>query len=135
MAGFETVTLPEEMDELAPDGSEVRILLRVPGASLAHFRLAAGATAVAMRHRTVTEVWFGLAGRGEVWRRLGDDEAVVVMEAGVCLTIPVGTEFQFRAGADGPLDILGVTLPPWPGAGEAVDTDGAWAPTLGRGPG
>ena len=33
-------------------------------------------------HRTVEEVWFIVAGRGRMWRRLGDAEAVVTLEPG-----------------------------------------------------
>ena len=68
-----------------------------------------------------------------MWRRHGDDEGVVVLEPGVCLTIPLGTEFQFRTTGDDPLQAIGVTMPPWPGAGEVVTLDGPWSPTVERG--
>ncbi len=60
---------------------------------------------------------------------------MVDVEAGTCLTIPVGTAFQFRAEGPAPLAAVGVTMPPWPGDGEAVRTDGPWAPTVEPGPG
>ena len=53
-----------------------------------------GQVTTAVRHRTVEEVWFCIAGRGEVWRRSGDAEETVHMERGVALTIPLGTTFQ-----------------------------------------
>jgi phosphate/sulfate permease len=34
-------------------------------------------------------VWFFLSGRGEMWRRQGDREAIVDVFPGVCLTIPL----------------------------------------------
>ena len=61
------VKLPEEPDVVAPDGSAVRILERVSRGSMAHFELAAGATSLAVRHRTVEELWYFVSGRGEMW--------------------------------------------------------------------
>jgi mannose-6-phosphate isomerase-like protein (cupin superfamily) len=55
---------------------------------------------------------------------------VVALEPGVCLTIPLGTRFQFRTLGDEPLAAVAVTMPPWPGEGEAVVVDGAWPPTV-----
>ena len=53
---------PLEPDVVAPDGSEVRLLLGLKGGSLAHFQLSPGEVSVAVRHRTVEEIWFFLAG-------------------------------------------------------------------------
>jgi mannose-6-phosphate isomerase-like protein (cupin superfamily) len=123
--------LLEQPDAIAPDGSVVRVLLSLAGGSMAVFELAAGETSAAVRHRTVEELWFFFAGRGEMWRRdAGGHEAVVRVEAGVCLDIPLGTTFQFRACGDEPLRALGVTMPPWPGGDEALVVEGRWAPTV-----
>jgi mannose-6-phosphate isomerase-like protein (cupin superfamily) len=81
-------------------------------------------------HRTVEEIWFFVGGRGEMWRKQGAREEVVTVEPGVCLTIPLGAHFQFRALGDGPLAAVGVTMPPWPGDGEAVVVEGKWLPTV-----
>lgn len=129
---METMQLPDEPDAVAPDGSDVRVLLTLRAGGMAHFELAAGETSAAVAHRTVEEIWYVLSGRGEMWRRLGDDESVVALEAGVCLTIPLGTRFQFRAHGDAPLAAVGVTMPPWPGEEEAFVVDGPWAPTARR---
>ena len=94
------------------------------------FALPPGETSRAVTHRTVEEIWYFLEGRGEMWRRQGDREEVVAVEPGVCLTIPLGTHFQFRALGDRPLSALGVTMPPWPGPDEAVPVEGPWAATL-----
>lgn len=123
---FETMQLPEDPTIVAPDGSDVRVLLQRPGGSMAHFQLAAGRASTAVAHRTVEEIWFFLEGRGEMWRKLGDDESTVPVEPGTCISIPVGTSFQFRASADGPLSAVGVTMPPWPGPDEAYPTEGVW---------
>ena len=129
MADFSTKRLPLQRDALAPDGSDVRILLALDRGSLAHFELAAGRTSTAVAHRTVEEIWFFLNGRGEMWRKLADQEEVVSVEANVCITIPTGTHFQFRALGNEPLAAIGVTMPPWPGEGEAYEVRGEWAPS------
>jgi mannose-6-phosphate isomerase-like protein (cupin superfamily) len=126
--------LPDEPTAIAPDGSAVRVLVGVPGGSMAHFELGPGHVAVAVRHRTVDELWYFVQGRGQMWRRLGGHEEIVDVGPGVTLSLPVGTEFQFRSTGDEPLAAVGVTLPPWPGDGEAVLVDGAWAPTVEPGP-
>ena len=132
---FETKTLPADRTVVAPDGSDVRVMLGLAAGGMAHFEIAPGEVSIAVRHRTVEEVWFILAGRGEMWRRQATDETTVDLVAGVGLTIPLGTEFQFRSHGPGPLTIVAVTMPPWPGAGEAIRAAGPWTPTLAAGPG
>ena len=124
---FETKLLPNEADAVAPDGSEVRILLRTDVGSVAHFRLLPGHTSVAVAHRSIDEIWFVVGGRGEMWRKQGEQEEIVTLETGVTLTIPVGTRFQFRSLGVEPLDIVGTTMPPWPGGDEAYEVPGIWA--------
>jgi mannose-6-phosphate isomerase-like protein (cupin superfamily) len=127
---FETKVLPARRDVVAPDGSDVRTLLGLAGGALAHFELAPGAVSIAVRHRTVEEIWYVVSGWGSMWRRLGDDELIVELDAGVCLTIPVETEFQFRCDSDSPLRIVAATMPPWPGEDEATRVPGPWLPTV-----
>jgi mannose-6-phosphate isomerase-like protein (cupin superfamily) len=123
---FETMQLPEEPTIVAPDGSDVRVLLQRAGGSMAHFELAAGRASTAVAHRTVEEIWFFLEGRGQMWRRLADLGETVEVGPGTCVTIPVGTSFQFRASEDGPLSAIGVTMPPWPGTDEADLVECVW---------
>jgi mannose-6-phosphate isomerase-like protein (cupin superfamily) len=125
---FGTMQLPGARDVVAPDGSDVRILLRLPGGSMAHFELAAGRTSGAVAHRTVGELWYVLRGQGEMWRSQDGREETVALLPGTCLSIPVGTRFQFRSTGDGPLAAVAVTMPPWPGDGEAYEVPGAWPP-------
>ena len=126
MTDFSTTTLPADPTVTAPDGSDVRVLLRLSGGSMAHFQLRSGAVSKAVRHRTVEEIWYVLGGSGQMWRRQGEREETVDLAPGTCLTIPVGTAFQFRAGDDGPLSAVAVTMPPWPGEDEADFVDGRW---------
>ena len=131
---FQTKRLPADPDAVAPDGSDVRLLVQIEGGGLAHFELAAGHTSVAVRHRSVEEMWHFVRGAGEMWRRSADDEEVVAVSSGISITIPLGTAFQFRAEGTEPLAALGVTIPPWPGAGEAEIVAGPWPPTVRPGP-
>lgn len=130
MSGFATKPLPATPDVLAPDGSEVRILLSLAGGGMAHFRLAARQVARAVVHRTVEEIWFVTAGSGDLWRRQDGREQVVGLTPGVSVTIPVGAAFQFRAAPHQALEIIGVTMPPWPGPDEAQPAEGPWAATV-----
>jgi mannose-6-phosphate isomerase-like protein (cupin superfamily) len=133
MRAFETKTLAAAPDAVAPDGTAVRLLASLAGGSFAHFELPAGAASHAIVHRTVEEIWWFVSGRGELWRRTGEREEVVAVGPGVCATIPLGTRFQFRASAEAPLAFVAVTMPPWPGEGEAEVVEGSWRPTVGYG--
>jgi len=123
---FETKRLPAARDVVAPDGSDVRILLALRAGGMAHFSLAPGQTSLAVTHRTVEEIWFVVSGRGEMWRKDRQREEVVPLEPGVCVTIPLGTHFQFRALGAEPLTAVAATMPPWPGEGEASEVNGTW---------
>ena len=114
---------------MAPDGSDVRVLLGLAGGGMAEFELGAGKVSAAVTHRTIEEIWYVLEGRGEMWRRQGSQEEVITLEPGVCLTIPQDVHFQFRALGDAALRVLGVTMPPWPGENEAIAVTGPWTPT------
>ena len=126
MTEFATKHLPGHRDAIAPDQSDVRVLLQLKQGGMAHFELGPGKTSRAVAHRTVEEIWFFLSGRGEMWRRQGAREEIVAVQAGVCLTIPLGTHFQFRSFGDQPLAAVGVTMPPWPGEDEAYEVMGRW---------
>lgn len=117
--------LPGAPDVVAPDGSDVRILLRLGGGSMAHFELAAGQVSRAVAHHAVDELWYILDGHGQMWRRQGERQETVPLRPGTCLSIPAGTHFQFRADG-GPLAAVGVTMPPWPGDTEAYEVPGTW---------
>jgi len=129
MSAFATMRLPTSASTVAPDGSDVRILLGLPAGGMAHFELGAGKVARAVSHQTVEEVWFVVAGKGEMWRKQGEREETVPLEPGVCLTIPFGTHFQFKASASHSVAAIGITMPPWPGESEAVFVTGPWLPT------
>lgn len=126
MNHFATKRLPATPTVAAPDGCDVRVLLGVEAGGMAHFELPAGQVAQAVTHLTVEEIWYVVSGRGQMWRRQGEREEILELEPGVCLTIPLGTWFQFRAAPDQGIAAIGVTMPPWPGADEAVPVQGPW---------
>ncbi len=132
MTDFSTKRLPDTPDAVAPDGSDVRVLLELAGGGMAHFELAPGETSTAVAHRSVEEIWFFLSGWGEMWRKQGRSEEVVAVHGGICITIPLGTHFQFRAFGRERLVAVGVTMPPWPGECEAFVVEGKWEATVPR---
>jgi mannose-6-phosphate isomerase-like protein (cupin superfamily) len=123
---FNTKPLSADVDVLAPDMSEIRVLLSVEGASMAHGTLSPGCVSLTIRHRTVEEIWYIVGGEGEIWRKHGDREEIVRLRAGICITIPVGTIFQFRTIGDRPLRFIMCTIPPWPGPDEAIREPDHW---------
>ena len=132
MPDFNSLQLPEDLSVLAPDGSEVRVLLGLQGGGMAHFQLAPGQVSAAVTHRTIEEIWFVVSGAGQMWRRQGQREEITELAPGLCLTIPLGTAFQFRAAATSPLAAVAITMPPWPGEDEAILVAGPWQPGRGQ---
>ena len=108
-------------DAVAPDGSDIHFLVTVASrASLVEVRLPAGRTSKPVRHRTVEEIWYFLAGAGRVWRQgPGAEPIVEEVRPGSVLTIPTGWAFQFQADPAAELRFLCYTSPPWPGEAEA----------------
>ena len=119
--------LPMEYDYLAPDGAEVRLLVRGEQASMAQFKLPPGLTSRSVSHHSVEELWYVVSGRGKIWRKLGtQEEDIVELVPGVSVSLPPGTRFQFRSSDSEALEIIGVTVPAWPGADEAFTVEGKW---------
>ena len=123
---FQTEHLADEYHNLAPDGSQIRLLASVKGGSMCHCALLPGEVSKATAHRSVEELWYCISGKGQVWRKQGDLEAVVDVGPDVSLSIPTGTTFQFRNTGDDPLCFVITTIPPWPGSGEAIPKPAYW---------
>jgi mannose-6-phosphate isomerase-like protein (cupin superfamily) len=130
MEKFITKVLGSKLDAIAPDGSEVRLLPEMARGGMAHFALGPRHVSKAVAHKSIDEIWYFVRGRGRMWRRLGSSEEVVDVFPGVSITIPTGTHFQFRSDSDERLEAIGVTMPPWPGADEALQIEGIWKPTV-----
>jgi mannose-6-phosphate isomerase-like protein (cupin superfamily) len=126
MNPFGTMQLPDSPDAVAPDGSDVRVLLQLTRGGIAHFELAAGRVSRAVAHHHVDEIWYILRGQGQMWRRQAGREETVQLGPGTCVSIPAGTHFQFRCTSGDRLAAVGVTMPPWPGPDEAYHVPGPW---------
>ncbi|NKC11166.1 MAG: GNAT family N-acetyltransferase [Gammaproteobacteria bacterium] len=111
---------------LAPDGLSVLELAGADRVSTALFSLPAGAIGRAIKHRTVMEIWYVLAGHGELWRRSGERHSVVPLTPGLSLCIAPDTCFQVRAAPASLLEVLGATAPAWPGDEEVRLVAGRW---------
>jgi len=123
---LEIKILPKEYDDIAPDSSEIRLLMSGKLGSLCHCTLPTGKTSLAVKHKTVEEIWYFLSGVGEVWRKYEGKEETDEIEPGTSINIPVGTSFQFRNIGSEPLKFICVTMPPWPGTKEAELVQGKW---------
>ncbi len=123
---FETKYLSTRYDIIAPDRSEIRLLLETSGGSMVHCTLPPNKISQAVIHKTVEEIWYFIEGQGQVWRKQGDREEIVKVKSGVCITIPTGTYFQFRNTGNEPLRFVIATMPPWPGENEAVRVQDYW---------
>ena len=123
---FATARPADRHDVLAPDGSEIRFLPQTTGGSMVHCTLPPGAVSLAVTHRTVDELWYVLAGTGELWRRQGEREEIVTLYPDTAHSIPLGTHFQFRNPGPEPLTFVIVTMPPWPDMAEAVRVEDHW---------
>lgn len=86
--GFDTMQLPGRPDAIAPDGSDVRVLLQLGRGSMAHFQLRAGRVSRAVAHHSVDEIWYVLHGQGHMWRRQAEREETVPLRPGTCVSIP-----------------------------------------------
>jgi mannose-6-phosphate isomerase-like protein (cupin superfamily) len=127
---FDTKQASATPDAIAPDGSEVRLLCATARGGMALFSLAPGAVSKPVVHRTVEEIWYVISGSGRMWRSSGDQENITALAAGTSISIPVGTRFQFRCDGAEPIEVVAVTMPPWPGADEAISTAGIWPATI-----
>ena len=97
-----TITLADAFTVTAPDGSTVDILAACARGSMARFSLDPGLVSKAVRHRTVVELWYFIAGHGQMWRSDGTCETIVDVSPGLSLSIPTGSAFQFRVQAWSP---------------------------------
>ena len=112
-----------DYDYLAPDGSEIRLLPGVRKGSSAHCILPPGKITKPVKHKTVEEIWYVISGQGKMWQKSNETVNVVDLTEGVVITIPTGNHFQFANTGQEPLSLLIFTIPPWPGAHEAVDVE------------
>ncbi len=131
---FEPKKLQVDYDYLAPDASEIRCLQtnkHSKNGDMAHCRLPIQSTSIAVKHRTVEEIWYFSNGKGEMWLKENNGvEHIFKVEKGMALTIPRGASFQFKNTSEiESLEVIITTMPPWPGPEEVVKVQGKWEPS------
>lgn len=126
---MQTRTIPLDPDGRSPAGAEIRHLLEGDTGNMIHSTVPPGQVNRATVHATVSEFWHVLSGEGQIWRRDRTREDTTRLTKGVSVDIPVGTAFQYRCTGAAPLQFICISMPPWPGAGEATAVEGPWEPT------
>ena len=127
---MKTVKIPKNYEHTSPAGAEVRVLMNNEHGGIAHCTLKDKVVSKAVRHKTVSEFWHVLSGKGAIWRKNDDEEHITPLEAGMTIDISLDTDFQYRSD-EGDLVFICVTMPPWSGADEAGYVEqGAWEPTV-----
>jgi len=127
---MKTVLLPNRADAKSPAGADIRYLVDGEAGNMIHSTVPPHQTNRATVHATVSEFWYVLAGRGEIWRDDGEDSCITELVPGTAIDIPVGTAFQYRNVSDQELTLICIAMPPWPGDSEATYVKGEWQPTL-----
>lgn len=125
---MKTTPIPKDYQHTSPAGAEVRVLMNNEHGGMAHCTLKDKKISKAVQHRTVSELWHVLSGKGAIWRKQDNKESVTVLEPGISINIPVGTRFQYRSD-NGDLVFICVTMPPWPGQDEVNYVKPHWEPT------
>jgi mannose-6-phosphate isomerase-like protein (cupin superfamily) len=127
---MKTTLLPEQPDSKSPAGADIRYLLDSALGSMIHSTVPPYQINRATVHATVSEYWYVLEGRGEIWRDDGQRSGVTVLAPGTAIDIPVGTAFQYRNISDRDLKFICISMPQWPGESEASFIKGVWQPTI-----
>ena len=130
---MQTRSFPAAPDDRSPAGAEIRYLMEGESGNMIHSTVPPGQVNRATVHATVSEFWHVLSGEVQIWRRDDTGEETTVLARGVSIDIPVGTAFQYRCTGADPLEFLCISMPRWPGDGEATLLEGPWEPTAPRG--
>ena len=122
--------LPELPDAKSPAGADIRFIMDGETGNMIHCTVPPHQINKATVHTTVSEFWYVLEGRGEIWRDNGLESCVTTLVPGTSIDIPVGTAFQYRNVSDFDLKFICIAMPPWPGDSEATYLNGKWQPTI-----
>src|SRR4030042_3807113 len=123
---MKTMMLPEHPDAKSPAGAEIRYLMDGKTGNMIHSTVPAHQVNKATVHATVSEFWYVLEGKGEIWRDNGVESCISDLVPGTSIDIPVGTAFQYRNVSDVHLKFICIAMPPWPGDSEATFIEGKW---------
>ncbi len=122
-------TLPPKPDATSPAGAQIRYIMDGPTGNMIHSTVPPGQINRATVHKTVSEFWYILEGKGEIWRKDATEERITPLEPGVSIDIPANTEFQYRNAGTRDLKFICISMPPWPGDDEASYVTGTWPPS------
>ena len=64
----------EEYQHISPAEAEIQLLMSNHLGGIAHCTLKAGTVSKAVCHKTVSEFWHVLSGKGAIWRKLNNEE-------------------------------------------------------------
>lgn len=127
---MKAAVLGDEADGKSPAGADIRILMDSVHGNMIHSTVPPGQVSRATVHATISEFWYILEGRGEIWRRDGGGENVTQLVAGASIDTVVGTTFQYRNVGEVDLKFICISKPRWPGGDEASHVAGAWEATI-----
>ena len=127
---MKATVLPDKPDAKSPAGADIRFIMDGDTGNMIHSTVPPYQINKATVHATVSEFWYVLEGRGEIWRDDGLESAVTALIPGTSIDIPAGTAFQYRNVSNQDLKFICIAMPPWPGASEASYLDGKWEPTI-----
>ena len=127
---MKSTVLPEIPDAKSPAGADIRFIMDGDTGNMIHSTVPPKQTNRATVHATVSEFWYVLEGKGEIWRKKGSESGVTALVPGTSIDIPVGTTFQYRNIVDSDLKFICIAMPPWPGDSEATHVDGKWEPSV-----
>lgn len=127
---MKTTILPEKPEDKSPAGASIRYLMDGKTGNMIHSTVPPYQVNKATVHATVSEFWYVLEGKGEIWRNNGKESHVTPLIPGTAIDIPVGTAFQYRNTSDADLKFICIAMPPWPGETEATYVKGIWEPTV-----
>ena len=127
---MKTTTLPDQPDAKSPAGADIRFIMDGETGNMIHSTVPPQQINKATIHATVSEFWYILEGKGEIWRNNGKESSITVLAPGTSIDIPAGTAFQYRNSSDLELKFICIAMPPWPGDSEASYVEGNWEPTI-----
>jgi mannose-6-phosphate isomerase-like protein (cupin superfamily) len=104
---MKTTMLPEQPDAKSPAGADIRFLMDGERGNMIHSTVPPHQVNKATVHATVSEFWYVLEGRGEIWRDKGTESSITLLVPGTSIDIPAGTVFQYRNVSEVDLKFMG----------------------------
>jgi len=111
---WETGHVKERLSYIAPSGkTEIRLLPNLTRGELTHATVPTRAVSKPARVNHVTEAFYVIQGKGEIWRAVEEGEEAVELRPGRGVLIPPTVGFQYRAAESGPLVFIVAVMPRW----------------------